>query len=226
MTGRSEQGLWGMVKTVAPRPVYDAPDESITTSAPRERSWRPVRQQQGAIANVIHGGTLVIEVEHAMPVHEAVHRGGHAHAPLAGRPADPLLQVFGIRRVHEQANVSALLVAAPALRCPVPAEIPNPHSLQPEAANVVLVEGALGAVVEDRVGVQEHADRGDVGSVPSSGLPGRDAAASDDLPRLVRLGHDDAQLLDARIAIDDDQQLRPIDALACLCHGGAGARDP
>ena len=105
-----------------------------------------------------------------MPVHEAVHRAGtRTHPSLAGRPIRCSRYSGSVACISRRMS-AALLVAAPALRCPVPAEIPNPHSLQPEAANVVLVEGALGAVVEDRVGVQEHADRGDV-VVPRPACP-------------------------------------------------------
>src|SRR5206468_1608054 len=98
---------------------------------------------------------------------------------------------------------------APALGRGLPAEVPDPHAFEPEAADPVLVEGALRAVVENRLSMGEHPGGGDV-VVEPPGLAGRDLAAADDEPGRIGPRQDDAELLDLRVAIDHDQQLGPV----------------
>ena len=78
---------------------------------------------------------------------------------------------------------------------------------------MVFVERALGAVVQDRTVVQEHAGWRHVVAV-SVTLACRDAGAAEHDPCRVRLRHDQCQLLHKRIATDHHQDLRrPIGVL-------------
>ena len=113
--------------------------------------------------------------------------------------------------MHLQPDLGEVTIETPPSRGGLPAEVPHAHPLQAQTANMVFVEGAEGAVVEDAISVQEYPDRRDE-IAASSGLAGRYLAASYHLPGGIGAREDDAQLLHCGIAIGYDKQLRPIDA--------------
>src|SRR4029077_13664294 len=72
------------------------------------------------------------------------------------------------------------------------------------------VERALGAPVEDGIVVQKHSHGGQE-VVIAAHLAGRYLDPAEIVPFALRLRQDQAHLLDSRVAVDDHQDLRPID---------------
>src|SRR5262249_10266913 len=126
--------------------------------------------------------------------------------------AKPLLEIVRIGRMQEQSDL-AFFPCPPAFRCALPAEIPDAHPLNPQTANVLGIECALGSPVEDKIGMQKDTGGSEVVVTPAR-LAGRYARATKAVPRSVRARQHDAHLLGARIAIDDDKELGTIDRLA------------
>src|ERR1700730_8922373 len=116
-----------------------------------------------------------------------------------------------VGRMQQQSDVP-LFPCPPALSGALPADIPDAHSLEPEAANVLSIECALGAPVEDQIGVQEHAGGREVMVAPPR-LAGGYSRAAQALPFPIRSRQHNTQLLDIRVAVDDYQQLSPVDRL-------------
>src|SRR5439155_24887201 len=87
------------------------------------------------------------------------------------------------------------------------------------------VEGALGTPVEDRIAVAEHSGRSEEMITPAR-LPGRDLAAAEIVPLSLRLRQNEAHLLDLWAAVDNDQELRPVNREAAPIDGSLGPGDP
>ena len=192
--------------------------------AAAERGGRAVRAQQVGVARVGDGDEFVIGIEHAVFVEKAVHRAGDTHAAFGGGAAEAGFEQSGVGGVHLQADVTAGIVRVPALHRPLPAEIPHAHAGETEAADMVFVVGALGAEIEDRVGVGEDADGGDV-IVLAVGLAGGDVGGADQAPvlRAVGASEHEVEALDAWLAVDDDDELGLVDRAVRLGEQGGGA---
>lgn len=94
-------------------------------------------------------------------VDEQVESGGNADASFRLRSSELWTQPIGIGGVHFKPE-SALTALAPPSDCGLPAEVVDPHSLDPKTANSVLVAGAfrpevriIGGVLEDARGCDE-----------------------------------------------------------------------
>ena len=129
--------------------------------------------------------------------------------------------------VHHQADPRGVRLAragVPALAGGLPAEIPHPHPLGAEAADAVLVQRSFGAESENGGRDMEHAARGDV-VVEAAHRAGGHVHAAEDAPLLLRRGDDEGELLDARVAVHHDEQLRVVDNHAGGGDLGPGERD-
>ena len=90
---------------------------------------------------------------------------------------------------------------------------------------MVCVERALGPPIQDPVGVRENAGRCQK-MLKTARPAGRHLAAAEALPWRVGARQHDPHLLHARVAIDDDEQLRAIDFIAAGGDCCLGVLDP
>jgi len=87
------------------------------------------------------------------------------------------------------------------------------------------VERPRSAPVEDQIGVRKDPSWRHVITAPAR-LAGRNVAAAEVLPRSVGARQHEAQLLHVGIAIDDDEDLRPVDVLIADGDRGPRQRNP
>src|SRR6516225_7689312 len=113
----------------------------------------------------------------------------------------------------QQQSDFAFLTCSPALGSALPAKIPDAHALEPKPANMLFIECALGAPVEDRIRVEKDPGRREVVIEPAR-LAGGYFCTAEAFPKYIQPRQHDPHLLDIRIAVDNDQQLRPVDPLA------------
>src|SRR3954468_18970728 len=135
-----------------------------------------------------------------MAVEETVHRRRNADAALRGGMADPLLEQIGIGSVHQQPDLAALAIRAPALGGLLPAEVPDPHPAHAEATDAILVEGPLGTPIENGIGMREDPRWRHKVTLAAS-LPGRNPRAADHRPVAFRSDEQYPGFLDGRVTV-------------------------
>src|SRR5262245_16839243 len=91
-------------------------------------------------------------------VEEPVHGRRNAHASPRGRTAETLFEIVRIGRMQKKPDL-AFLTRPPTLGRELPTEIPYAHPFEPETADVLRIECAFGAPVEDRIRMQKNAGR-------------------------------------------------------------------
>jgi hypothetical protein len=201
-------------------------DESTTTSAfPASGAGvrRPIAQQHGLEARVVLGCRLVIRVEDAVAIEEYVHRLGYAeHHFEAVRPS----------RASVPRSIACITAASDprsshfsSLYRVLPAEIPDAHPVFTETPNVMRVESAFGSPVEDRIGVQKHPARGKE-VIIAAHLTGRYHRAAEVVPLPLHARQNEPPLLHPRVAVDDDEEPRPVCRQATCGDNGGGPGDP
>jgi len=131
---------------------------------------------------------------------------------------------FRIGGVHQQPDF-ACLARLPAFCRDLPAEIPNAHSFEPETADMLSIEGPLGAPIEDRIGMQKSAGGSEVMVTPAH-IAGRDLGATEAMPGRVGSRNHKAHLLNPRASVDDDKKLRPVDPLTTCGNHSPRLLDP
>jgi len=73
--------------------------------------------------------------------------------------SEALLKIGRIGRMQKQPDLALVFTCTPAFRGKLPPEIPHAHPFEAETADVISIKCAFGAPVEDRICVQENADR-------------------------------------------------------------------
>src|SRR5215813_2404401 len=97
---------------------------------------------------------------------------------------------------------------SPALQGGLPAEIPDAHPALAKTPDVMRVECALGPPAEDRIRVQKNPGGGQE-VIIAAHLAGRYLGTAEVVPLPLRLCQNETHLLHPRVAVDDDQELRP-----------------